>query len=93
MNRERFLSLMEEYGDAQVFVKGPVSNRIKYNVVTTNLDNPHIHKRAGTRVLKAMEGKVLAFAWDTDDFRQIDPRDVVKVVPLVDIVNNVKRSR
>lgn len=84
MERKRFVELMKKYGDATVFIRGKVSNRIKYNVVTTDLDNPHITKRAGNRTPTAMDGRVLAFAWDTDDFRQIDPGDVVNVVPLAE---------
>ena len=88
MDRERFEKLLNEYGDAQVFIKGPVSNKVKYNIVTTDLDNKHIRSRANKRVPVAMEGRVLTFSWDQDDFRQINPNDVVKVIPLSDIVNN-----
>lgn len=93
MERDRFIKLMNEYGDALVYSRGPVSKRIKYNTVTANLDNEHIKKRAGKRVPVAMEGRVLTFAWDQDDFRQINPKDVVKVIPLSDIVNNPRGRR
>lgn len=93
MNRERFIKLMNEYGDALVYIKGPVSKKIKYNTVTANLNNQHIQKRAGKRVPTVMEGRVLTFAWDQDDFRQINPEDVVKVIPLSDIVNSPRGRR
>jgi hypothetical protein len=92
MNRDRFIKLMEEYGDAQVFIKGPVSKKIKYNIVTADLNNAHIKQRAGARNQVTLEGRVLTFAWDQDDFRQIDPADVIKVVPLNELVHKRYRS-
>lgn len=86
MNREQFEKLLDQYGDAQVFIRGPKSHKIKYNVVTADLDNPHIQKRSGGRTPTAMDGRVLTFAWDQDDFRQIDPTTVVKVVPLSEVI-------
>ncbi len=87
MNKEKFINLMTEYGDALVFIKSRDSQRVKYNTVTTNLDNPHISRKVGDRTPREMEGRVLTFAWDTDSLKQIDPMDVVKVVPLTDVVN------
>lgn len=78
---------MEEYGDAQVFIKGPVSQKVKYNILTTDLNNSHIKTRSNGRVQKVIEDRILTFAWDQDDFRQIDPSNVVKVVPLNEVVN------
>jgi len=88
MERERFIKLMEEYGDALVYIRGPVSKKVKYNAVTANLDNKHIQRRAGGRTPAVLDGRVLTFAWDQDDFRQINPMDVVKVIPLSELVNS-----
>lgn len=90
MDHDRFIKLMEQAGDATVYIRGPVSKKVKYNVVTADLNNPHIQRRSGGRVPTVMEGRVLTFAWDQDDFRQINPADVVKVIPLSDVVNNVR---
>lgn len=92
MDRKKFIKLMNEYGDAQVFIQGPVSKKIKYNIVTADLDNDHIRQRAGKRTPVTMEGRVLTFAWDQDDFRQINPADVVKVIPLNELIHR-RRGR
>lgn len=92
MNQERFQELMDKYGDALVYIRGPVSNKIKYNVVTADLNNKHIKQRSGGRVPVAMPGRVLTFSWDQDDFRQIDPTCVVKVRPLSELLSSSKRE-
>lgn len=91
MERNRFIKLMDTYGDALVYIRGPVSKKIKYNTVTTELDNPHIQARARGRTPQVIDGRVLTFSWDQNDFRQINPMDVINVVPLSDVVNSGRR--
>lgn len=94
MERDQFISLMDRYGDAQVFIRSANSNKMRYNVVTTDLDNPYIAERSKNRggKVSVLPGRILTYAWDQDDFRQIDPATVVKVVPLSEAIERATRS-
>jgi hypothetical protein len=78
MNKEKFIELMRQYGDAYVTYVSPNSRKEKFNVGTLELeDNPYIESKPMT--LPVDPEKVIMFCWDTDSYRQIDPSTVIRV--------------
>lgn len=90
MDREVFISKMESFGDAVVTYRSAVSRKLKYNVCTPNFDNNYIQSRRNS--VKVSEECVLLFCWDTNSYRQINPRAVTTVQPLGSLLRNRKRQ-
>lgn len=77
MNKEKFIELMKQYGDAYVTYVSPNSRKEKFNVGTIDFDNPYIESKPMTIPVDAT--KVVMFCWDTDSYRQVDPATVIRV--------------
>lgn len=86
MNKEDLRRKILEAGDAIVTYRGEQSNKVKYNVVTLDFNNEHIKQRK-THATET-DNTVLAWAWDTDSFRQVRADLVVSVVPLANVLKN-----
>lgn len=92
MDKDKFIRVMKEYGDAYVTYVSPNSKKEKFNVGTVYIeDNPYI--RTKTLSLTPDPKKVIIFCWDTDSFRQIDPATVVRVEPLAAELERASRGR
>ena len=89
MNFDIFNQKMMEAGDAYVYYVSPVSNKQKYHICTTELDNcKYIQDKLTQRASMAppKPGTVRAFCWDLDDFKNIEIAQVVSVVPLASVL-------
>lgn len=86
MNKETLKKLMEEYGDATITYRSTNSNKVKYNVCTTDFSTSYIKNRG----IKAQETEdtVLMWCWDCDAFRLIRVDAIKSVVPLSSILKN-----
>jgi len=83
MDKETFVKLMNQYGEAVITYISPISKKEKFNVGTIDMNNSYIQgklRSVANSVLDPM--KVLTFCWDTDSVRQIDPKVVISVEPL-----------
>ena len=80
MNKQQLAMLIREYGDAIITYRSEVSGKLKYNVCTLDLSTPYIADK--TNRAKETDDTILTFSWDTDSFRLIKCRNVVKVEPL-----------
>lgn len=81
MDKQKFVQIMKEYGDAYVTYISPNSRKEKFNVGTIDIQNNE-YIRSKPLTIPADESKVIMFCWDTDSYRQIDPSTVIKVEPL-----------
>jgi len=86
MNKEELRRKIEEAGDAIVTYKGSESNKLKYNVVTVDFNNPYI-KEKRTHAQET-ENTVLTWAWDTDSYRLVRADLVTSVAPLASVLKN-----
>ena len=83
MKMSVFCKLMEEYGDAYVTYISPVSKKEKFNVATMDLDNKYIKsKPKPPKIDKRDTDKVLLFCWDTDSWKVLDVRAILRVTSL-----------
>jgi len=83
MDKDTFVKLMTECGDAVITYISPVSKKEKFNVGTIDINNPYIQEKMKAVSNKVIDNKkVLTFCWDTDSIRQIDPKVVISVEPL-----------
>ncbi len=81
MDKEKFVKIMKEYGDAYVTYISPNSKKEKFNVGTIDIENNQYIKDKPLSISPDSD-KVIMFCWDTDSYRQIDPSTVIKVEPL-----------
>lgn len=86
MRKEDLKTLLTEYGDATITYRSANSNKLKYNVCTTDFDNDYIRSK-NNRTTEG-EDTVLMFCWDCDSFRLIKAENVKSVVPLASILKN-----
>lgn len=86
MNKEELRKKILEAGEAIVTYRGEQSSKIKYNVVTLDFNNAYIKQRRTHA--QETDNTVLAWAWDTDSFRQVRADLVVSVVPLANVLKN-----
>lgn len=84
MNKEEFIDLVRDYGDATITYRSQESRKVKYNVCTLDFDNPHIKKKQNRA--KEDENTVLLFCWDVDSYRLIKPANVTSVRPLAEVL-------
>lgn len=80
MDKEKFVKIMKEYGDAYVTYVSPNSRKEKFNVGTLDMDNPYILSKPMS--ITPDPSKVIMFCWDTDSYRQIDPATVIRIESL-----------
>lgn len=80
MNKRQLAELILEFGDAIITYKSEVSGKLKYNVCTLDLSTPYIQGKINRA--KETEDTILTFSWDTDSFRLIKCKNVVKVESL-----------
>ena len=87
MTKEEVRSKILEADDAIVTYRSQNSNKLKYNVVTLNLNCEYLKAKR----CKALESKdtVVVFSWDTDSFKILKPNSITHIVPL----SNMLRSR
>lgn len=76
---------MSQYGDAAVTYISPVSRKSKYVVATQEFDTKYLKNRPQPKARSS--NRELLFCWDTDKFKEIDPKDITQVVPLNRLVN------
>lgn len=89
MNKEKFVQLMKQYGDAYVTYVSPNSRKEKFNVGTLDIeDNSYIKSKPMT--IPVDPEKVIMFCWDTDSYRQIDPSTVIRVDSLAAELEKVR---
>jgi hypothetical protein len=81
MDKDKFIKIMKEYGDAYVTYVSPNSKKEKFNVGTIDIDS-NLYIRSKAMSITPDPKKVIIFCWDTDSYRQIDPSTVVRVEPL-----------
>lgn len=86
MTKEELKALLDEYGDATITYRSANSNKLKYNVCTTDFNNKYIQSK-NNRTIET-EGTVLMFCWDCDSFRLLKPENIKSVVPLSSILKN-----
>lgn len=86
MTKEELKTLLEEYGDATITYRSANSNKLKYNVCTTDFNNDYIQSKSNRSV--ETDNTVLMFCWDCDSFRLLKPENVKSVVPLSSILKN-----
>lgn len=86
MKKETLKQLMDEYGDATITFRSTNSQKLKYNVCTTDFDNAYIQSKG----LKAQETEdtVLMWCWDCDAFRLIKVDTIRSVIPLSATLKN-----
>jgi len=80
MTKSGLKRLVREYGDVIITFRSLNSNRLKYNVCTTDFDCEYIQQKKNKAVED--EDTLLMFCWDTDTFRLIRPSKVTDVIPL-----------
>ena len=93
MDKDVFIKLMNQYGDAVITYISPVSKREKFNVGTIDINNRYIQNKLRNSPITLDPTKVLTFCWDTDSARQIDPLTVVNVEPLVQEMERASASK
>ena len=91
MQKAEFIKKMRDYDMAVVHFISPISKKEKFNIATLDFDNPYI--RSKSRVARIEKGKLLMFCYDTDSFKQIDPKAVVRVVPFSQEMERARGSR
>ena len=86
MTKDDLRKLVLGYGDALITYRSAISNKLKYNVCTLDLDSLYI----STKNNKSTETQdtLLMFCWDTDTYRLIRPANVTAVVPLSKVLRN-----
>lgn len=89
MNKDEFLRLVEEYGDAIITYRSLESKKLKYSVCTLDFDNPYI--RTKNNRAQPTEDTALLFCWDSDSFRLLRPANITTVQPLSSVLK--KRSK
>jgi len=89
MKKSIFLEKMEVAGDAVVMYRSINSKKLKYNVCTMEFDTPYIKSKRNNVKLK--ERHLLLFCWDTNSFRQLDPKIITNIQPLASILKNRKK--
>ena len=91
MNKEEFINVVTEYGDAIINYRSAESNKLKYNTCTLDFNNDYIREKQN----RAKEGDdtVLMFCWDVDAYRLIKPANVTSVVPLSHVLKEGKNVR
>lgn len=90
MKRETFIAKMEQFGDAVITYKSRESNKTKYVVATSDLNNAYIQDKLKRLNMRAIpQDTILVFCWDADAFKSIDPSIVVSLEPLSNILQNV----
>jgi hypothetical protein len=89
MDRKVFIEKMAAYGDAVVTYRSVNSKKLKYNVCTPDFDNEYIQSRRNS--VKVNKDCVLLFCWDTNSYRQINPKAVTSIQPLATILRNNRR--
>lgn len=85
MNFDTFLSRMDSAGDAYIFFKTSNSPREKYHIGTLDFSTRYIADKKANEVFRTTEvpdNHVKIFCWDSDNFKLLDVRKVVKVIPL-----------
>jgi hypothetical protein len=88
MYKAEFERVMDIAGDACVHYLSTNSGKQKYVVCTLDLENDYIQaKLARANTLNVPDGYCLAFCWDTDSFKSLDPSKVVKILPLNALLN------
>jgi hypothetical protein len=86
MKKETLKQLMKEYGDATITYRSANSNKVKYNVCTTDFSTTYI-KSKGVKAQET-EDTVLMWCWDCDAFRLIKVDSIKSVIPLSSTLKN-----
>jgi hypothetical protein len=96
MDKSDFIKQMKRHSDAYITYISPVSKKEKFNVGTLDFDNPYIKAKPSARITpvsKGSEKRILVFCWDTDSFKQIDYRAVIKIEPMSQVIERTKGGR
>lgn len=91
MNKEEFIRVVKDAGEAIINYRSAESNKPKYNVCTLDFDNDYI-KTKQNRATES-EDTVLLFCWDLDAYRLIKVRSVTSVIPMANALKEGKNVR
>ena len=86
MTKDDFKKRIDDAGDAYVTYKSRNSRKQKYNICTRDFSTPYIKNRKNRA--KESSDTVLLFCWDTDSYRLLNFKDVIKILPLNKVVKN-----
>jgi len=91
MNKSEFIKQMRQAGDAIITYISPNSGKEKFNAGTIDFSTPYIADKPP--LTKVDPHRVIIFCWDTNKFKQIDYKAIVKVQPLNQVIENSRSGR
>ena len=98
MNKQAFISKMNEAGDGYVNYTSTDSGKQKYYIATLNFKTKYVRDKyfekygveppTMSKLKKDISDKILAFCWDLNEFKSININKVISIVPLNTVIGN-----
>jgi len=91
MNKFSLIKVLGTHGDVVLIVKDKTTGVTTESLCTSDFSNKYIKAHRETRPLRS-KGTVTVFNWTENRFEMINPQNVVKFIPLAQILQN-KRDK
>jgi hypothetical protein len=98
MNKQAFISKMNEAGDGYVNYISTDSGKQKYYICTLNFKTKYVRDKyfekygveppTMSKLKKDLTDKILCFCWDLNEFKSVNITKVISIVPLNVVIGN-----
>lgn len=91
MKKDKFVKLMNEFGDACITYTSSNSKKPKYIIGTLDFTTKYIEEKLNklnNSNIKFLDDTMLVFSWDLDSFKTINIKNVTGIEPLSSLVPN-----
>lgn len=89
MNKGRVIGLLKQHGDAVLTTTTTKQSKPSYDLCTLDFKNKHIKSRTrGKKPWPKNNTDIVVFNWTEDKYWILNPKLVIKITPLSDILKN-----